>query len=183
MHFRIRALALAVLAALIALGTARGADTVWTGTAGGSWSAAGNWDNGVPNSTTNAYTGAAGADIVLGAGAQGQTLFVEGPFGGPSLLGSGSLTLSDQLWINVTPNVVSGTTYPTVLRLYDGGSAPVSVTTNKASIGVDTGKAGGVILDSQPGGSVTLSVVDTLTIGYDGSGGYVRSHPALASSV
>lgn len=174
-RFAVLFLGLAVL--LGSAAPARAADTVWTGTAAGSWGNAGNWSSGVPNASMSASTGGAGADILLGASAQATTLFVDGPVGGESQLSSGTLTLSNQLWINVA----SGTADPTILRLYDGGSAPVSVTADKASIGVDPGQPGGVILDSRAGGSVTLSVVDTLTIGYDGSGSYVYSWPAIPS--
>ena len=94
--------AAAVAAGLLGTGllctstAARAADTSWTsGTTPGAWSTAGNWSNGVPDSTTNAYTTSSGASILLGAGAQAQTFFVEGPIGGESVLVSGSLALSD----------------------------------------------------------------------------------------
>lgn len=175
---RIRGLAaIAAAAGLLAAGTAaRAADTLWqTGTTPGQWSNAANWSNGVPNSTTNAYTGGSGASIILGAGAQAKTLFIEGPLGGQSTLTSGTLTLSDQLWMNITSGSTEATTVP--LRLYDAGSAPVSVTASNATLGVDPGTQGGVILDSLPGGSVTFAVTNTLTIGYDGSGSYVYTLP------
>jgi fibronectin-binding autotransporter adhesin len=169
--------AIAVAAGFLAAGTAaRAADTLWqTGTTPGQWSTAGNWSNGVPNSTTDAYTGGSGASIILGAGAQAKTFFVEGPIGGESTLTSGTLTLADQLWINIASGSTEATTVP--LRLYDAGSAPVSVTANNATLGVDPGTQGGVILDSLPGGSVTFAVTNTLTIGYDGSGSYVYTSP------
>ena len=175
------AFALAVLMAagsLFATGkAARAADAYWTsGTSSPlSWSGTGNWSTGVvPNSATNALTTADGANILLGTGAQAKSLFVDGPIGGESTLSAGDLTLADQLWINVSSG--SG---GTVLRLYDGGSSPVSVTTNKSMLGADAGKQGNIILDSQSGGSVTLNVTDTLTIGYDGSGSYIYSYPLI----
>ena len=174
----VRGLAVVTVAAglLVAGNAARAADTIWTsGTTPGAWSAAGNWSNGVPDSTTNAYTDTAGANIILGAGAQAKTFFVQGPIGGESTLTSGSLTLSDQLWINIASGTLETTTVP--LRLYDAGSAPVSVTANNATLGADPGSQGGVILDSRPGGNVTFAVTNTLTIGYDGSGNSVYSYP------
>jgi hypothetical protein len=116
--------------------------TQWTsGTAtSNSWSVAGNWDNGVPDSTTNAYTSSAGANILLGTGAQAKTLFVDGPISGQSQLSAGDLTLSDQLWINIATGTAEGTAVP--LRLYDGGSSPVSVTANNVTLGADPGNQG-----------------------------------------
>jgi len=156
--------------------------TQWTsGTAtSNSWSVAGNWDNGVPNSTTNAYTTSNGANILLGAGAQAKTLFVDGPIGGESTLTSGTLTLADQLWINVASGTTEGTAVP--LRLYDGGSAPVSVTANNVTLGADPGNQGAIILDSRTGGNVSLQVTNTLNIGYDGSGSYVSSYPFIGTT-
>jgi hypothetical protein len=122
------AFALALLTAAVshlATGTAaRAADTFWqSGTSSAlSWSGTGNWSNGVPDATTNAFTTAGGANILLGSGAQAKTLFVEGPTGGESQLSAGDLTLADQLWINVATGTTEGTAVP--LRLYDGGSAP-----------------------------------------------------------
>ncbi len=156
--------------------------TQWTsGTAtSNSWSVAGNWDNGVPDSTTNAYTTSNGANILLGANAQAKTLFVDGPIGGESTLTSGTLTLADQLWINVATGTAEGTAVP--LRLYDGGSAPVTVTANTATVGADPGNQGAIILDSRAGGSVSLNVTNTLNIGYDGSGSYVYSYPFIGTT-
>jgi hypothetical protein len=155
--------------------------TQWTsGTAtSNSWSVAGNWDNGVPDSTTNAYTTAAGANILLGAGAQAKTLFVDGPVGGESTLTSGTLTLADQLWINIATGTAESTAVP--LRLYDGGSAPVSVTANNVTLGANPGNQGAIILDSRAGGSVSLNATNTLNIGYNGSGSYVYSYPFIGT--
>jgi hypothetical protein len=178
------AFALALLTAAVShlvTGTAASAaDTYWlSGTSSAlSWSGTGNWSNGVPDATTNAFTTADGANILLGSGAQAKTLFVEGPIGGESQLSAGDLTLADQLWINVA----SGTPGGTILRLYDGGSAPVSVTANNATLGADPGKQGNIILDSQAGGSVSLNVTNTLNIGYDGSGSYVYSYPFIGTT-
>ena len=173
--------AAAVAAGLLGTGllctstAARAADTSWTsGTTPGAWSTAGNWSNGVPDSTTNAYTTSSGASILLGAGAQAKTFFVEGPIGGESVLVSGSLALSDQLWINIASGNALNTAVP--LRLYDPGSAPVSVTANNATLGADPGNQGVVMLDSRTGGNVTFAVTNTLTIGYDGSGNAVYSY-------
>lgn len=156
--------------------------TQWTsGTAtSNSWSVAGNWDNGVPDSTTNAYTSSAGANILLGTGAQAKTLFVDGPISGQSQLSAGDLTLSDQLWINIATGTAEGTAVP--LRLYDGGSSPVSVTANNVTLGADPGNQGAIILDSRAGGSVSLNVTNTLNIGYDGSGSYVYSYPFIGTT-
>ena len=172
---------LAVAASLFAAGSAAQADdSYWnSGTAAGNfWSTGTNWSNGVPTSTTNALTTSSGASIILGSGAQAKTLFVEGPLGGESQLTAGDLTLSDQLWINVDTGTAGGT----ILRLYDGGSAPVSVTANNATLGADPGKQGNIILDSQSGGNVSLNVANTLNIGYDGSGSYVYSYPFIPTT-
>ena len=176
------ALALLIAAAsLLATGTAaRAADTYWlSGTTSAlSWSGSSNWSNGVPDSTMNALTTADGANILLGVGAQAKSFFVDGPEGGESQLSAGDLTLADQLWINVA----TGTTGGTILRLYDGGSSPVSVTANNATLGADPGKQGNIILDSQSGGNVSLNVTNTLNIGYDGSGSYVYSFPFIGTT-
>ena len=176
------ALALLIAAAsLLATGTAaRAADTYWlSGTTSAlSWSGSSNWSNGVPDSTMNALTTADGANILLGVGAQAKSFFVDGPEGGESQLSAGDLTLADQLWINVA----TGTTGGTILRLYDGGSSPVSVTANNATLGADPGKQGNIILDSQSGGNVSLNVTNTLNIGYDGSGSYVYSYPFIPTT-
>ncbi len=155
--------------------------TQWiSGTAtSNSWGVAGNWDNGVPNSTTNAYTTSSGANILLGTGAQANTLFVQGPEGGESQLSAGDLTLADQLWINIATGTAESTAVP--LRLYDGGSAPVSVTANNVTLGADPGNQGAIILDSRAGGNVSLHVTNTLNIGYDGSGSYVYSYPFIGT--
>ena len=168
-------------ASLLATGTsARAADTYWqSGTSSAlSWSGSSNWSNGVPDATTNALTTANGANILLGSAAQAKTFFVDGPVGGESTLTSGTLTLADQLWINVDTGTAGGT----ILRLYDGGSAPVSVTANNATLGADPGKQGNIILDSQSGGNVSLNVTNTLNIGYDGSGSYVYSFPFIGTT-
>ena len=179
----VAALALLIAAAsLLATGaTARAADTYWqSGTSSAlSWSGSSNWSNGVPDATTNALTTAAGANILLGSAAQAKTFFVEGPVGGESTLTSGTLTLADQLWINVATGTTESTAVP--LRLYDGGSAPVSVTANNVTLGADPGTQGAVILDSRSGGNVSLHVTNTLNIGYDGSGNYVYSYPFIGS--
>ena len=172
---------LAVAASLFAAGSAAQADdSYWnSGTAAGNfWSTGTNWSNGVPTSTTNALTTSSGASIILGSGAQAKTLYVEGPLGGESQLTAGDLTLSDQLWINVDTGTAGGT----ILRLYDGGSAPVSVTANNATLGADPGKQGNIILDRQSGGNVSLNVTNTLNIGYDGSGSYVYSYPFIPTT-
>ena len=172
---------LAVAASLVVAGSAaRADDSYWnSGTAAGNfWSTGTNWSNGVPTSTTNALTTSSGASIILGSGAQAKTLYVEGPLGGESQLTAGDLTLSDQLWINVDTGTAGGT----ILRLYDGGSAPVSVTANNATLGADPGKQGNIILDSQSGGNVSLNVTNTLNIGYDGSGSYVYSYPFIPTT-
>ena len=44
-----------------------------------------------------------------------------------------------------------------------GGSAPVSVTSSKVTLGANLGNQGNIILDSQSGGSVALAVTDTLS--------------------
>jgi len=152
------------------------ADSYWQSgtTPGSTWSNGANWSNGVPGSTTNALTGTAGMDAILGAGAQAKTLYIQGPIGGQSTLSSGTLTLSDQLWINIASGTAQATTVP--LRTYDPGSAPVSVTANNATLGADPGNQGAVMLDSQAGGNVTFAVTNTLTIGYDGSGNSVYSY-------
>ena len=171
-------LAAVVLASVtVASAHAQTPSTQWiTGTATlGAWSNAANWDNGVPNAGTNAIITGSGANISLGTGAAATSLFVQGPAGGESQLSAGDLTLSDQLWIDVA---VPGT----ILRLYDGGSAPVSVTTDKVTLSAASGNQGGIILDSQAGGSVTLAVIDTLTIGYDGSGSYVYTYPFIGTA-
>ena len=172
---------LAAAASLLATGTAaRAADTYWlSGTTSAlSWSGSNNWSSGVPDATTNAFTTADGANILLGTGAQANTLFVDGPEGGESQLSAGDLTLADQLWINVA----TGTTGGTILRLYDGGSSPVSVTANNATLGADPGRQGNIILDSRTGGNVSLNVTNTLNIGYNGSGSYVYSFPFIGST-
>ena len=172
---------LAVAASLAVAGSAaRADDSYWnSGTAAGNfWSTGTNWSNGVPTSATNALTTSSGASIILGSNAQAKTLFVEGPLGGESQLTAGDLTLSDQLWINVDTGTAGGT----ILRLYDGGSAPVSVTANNATLGADPGKQGNIILDSQSGGNVSLNVANTLNIGYDGSGSYVYSYPFIPTT-
>jgi hypothetical protein len=180
------AFALALLTAAVShlvTGTAASAaDTYWlSGTSSAlSWSGTGNWSNGVPDATTNAFTTADGANILLGSGAQAKTLFVEGPIGGESQLSAGDLTLADQLWINVASGTTEATTVP--LRLYDGGSAPVSVTANNVTLAADPGNQGGIILDSRAGGSVSLNVTNTLNIGYDGSGSYVYSYPSIGTT-
>ena len=179
----VAALALLIAAAsFVATGTAaRAADTYWqSGTSSAlSWSGSSNWSNGVPDATTNALTTATGANILLGSAAQAKTFFVDGPVGGESTLTSGTLTLADQLWINVATGTTESTAVP--LRLYDGGSAPVSVTANNVTLGADPGKQGAVILDSRAGGNVSLHVTNTLNIGYDGSGNYVYSYPFIGS--
>jgi len=176
----IAAIALAV-GLLLAGGAARAADTYWLpGTSASQWSTAGNWSNGVPGSTTNALTGTAGMDAILGAGAQAKTLYIQGPIGGQSTLSSGTLTLSDQLWINITSGSTEATTVP--LRLYDAGSAPVSVTANNVTLAADPGSQGGILLDSQPGGSVSLAATDSITIGYDGDGSFVRNAPVFGNA-
>jgi hypothetical protein len=176
------ALLTAALSQLVTGTAASAADTYWvSGTSSAlSWSGTGNWSNGVPDATTNAFTTADGANILLGSGAQAKTLFVEGPTGGESQLSAGDLTLADQLWINVATGTTEGTAVP--LRLYDGGSAPVSVTANNATVGADPGNQGAIILDSRAGGSVSLNVTNTLNIGYDGSGSYVYSFPFIGST-
>ena len=173
----LRRCAAALSAGLVIAGSAaQAADTYWqSGTTPGAWSTAGNWSSGVPDSTTNALTTSSGADIALGSGAQAKSFFVEGPSGGQSQLSSGTLTLSDQLWINVATGTTEATTIP--LRLYDSGSSPVSVTANNVTLGAAPGSQGGVILDSLPGGSVSLNAIDTITVGYDGSGNYVYTSP------
>jgi hypothetical protein len=183
-HRRVGAHAVLIAAvSLLATATAsRAADTFWqSGTSSAlSWSGTGNWSNGVPDATTNAFTTASGANILLGSGAQAKTLFVEGPTGGESQLSAGDLTLADQLWINVASGTTEATTVP--LRLYDGGSAPISVTANNVTLAADLGTQGGIILDSRAGGSVSLNVTNTLNIGYDGSGSYVYSYPFIGTT-
>jgi hypothetical protein len=176
------ALLTAALSQLVTGTAASAADTYWvSGTSSAlSWSGTGNWSNGVPDATTNAFTTADGANILLGSGAQAKTLFVEGPTGGESQLSAGDLTLADQLWINVATGTTEGTAVP--LRLYDGGSAPVSVTANNGTLGADPGNQGAIMLDSRAGGSVSLNVTNTLNIGYDGSGSYVYSFPFIGST-
>ena len=171
---------LSAAASLFATGPALAVDTYWlSGTTSAlSWSGSSNWSNGVPDATTNALTTADGANILLGVGAQAKSFFVDGPEGGESQLSAGDLTLADQLWINVA----TGTTGGTILRLYDGGSSPVSVTANSATLGADPGKQGNIILDSQSGGNVSLNVTNTLNIGYDGSGSYVYSFPFIGTT-
>ena len=180
----VAALALLIAAAsILATGTsARAADTYWqSGTSSAlSWSGSSNWSNGVPDATTNALTTANGANIILGSAAQAKTFFVEGPVGGESTLTSGTLTLADQLWINIATGTAESTAVP--LRLYDGGSAPVSVTANNVTLGADPGNQGAIILDSRAGGNVSLHVTNTLNIGYDGSGSYVYSYPFLPTA-
>ncbi len=56
------------------------------------------------------------------------------------------------------------------------------MTANKATLGANAGNQGNLILDSQSGGSVTLAVTDTLTIGYDGSGSYVYTSPFIGNA-
>ena len=173
---------LTVAASLVVAGAAsRADDSYWnSGTAAGNfWNTGTNWSNGVPTSTTNALTTSSGASIILGSGAQAKTLYVEGPLGGESTLTAGDLTLSDQLWINVTSGTTQATTVP--LRLLDSGSAPVSVTANNVTLGADLGSQGGIFLDSKSGGNVSLNVTDTLTIGYRGDGSYVRNLPDFGS--
>ena len=108
----VAALALLIAAAsLLATGTsARAADTYWqSGTSSAlSWSGSSNWSNGVPDATTNALTTANGANILLGSAAQAKTFFVDGPVGGESTLTSGTLTLADQLWINIASGTTAG---------------------------------------------------------------------------
>ena len=175
------ALLIAAASLFVTGATARAADTYWqSGTSSAlSWSGSSNWSNGVPDATTNALTTATGANILLGSAAQAKTFFVDGPVGGESTLTSGTLTLADQLWINVATGTTESTAVP--LRLYDGGSAPVSVTANNVTLGADPGKQGAVILDSRAGGNVSLHVTNTLNIGYDGSGNYVYSYPFIGS--
>ena len=175
------ALLIAAASLFVTGATARAADTYWqSGTSSAlSWSGSSNWSNGVPDATTNALTTAAGANILLGSAAQAKTFFVDGPVGGESTLTSGTLTLADQLWINIASGTTAATAVP--LRLYDGGSAPVSVTANNVTLGADPGKQGAVILDSRAGGNVSLHVTNTLNIGYDGSGNYVYSYPFIGS--
>jgi hypothetical protein len=174
----VAALAVFVLASVaIAPAHAQTPSTQWiSGTATlGAWSNAANWDNGVPNSGKNAIITSSGATISLGSGAAANSLFVQGPVGGESQLSAGDLTLADQLWIDVAAP-------GTILRLYDGGSAPVSVTSSKVTLGANLGNQGNIILDSQSGGSVALAVTDTLTIGYDGSGSYVYTYPFIGTA-
>ena len=170
--------ALALLMAASAHPTANAQPTQWISGTAGTWSNAANWDNGVPGAGTNAIITSNGAIITLGSGAAANTLYVQGPEGGESQLSAGDLTLADQLWINVA----TGTTGGTILRLYDGGSAPVSVTANKATLGADPGNQGNIILDSRAGGNVSLHVTNTLDIGYDGSGSYVYSFPFIGTA-
>ncbi len=175
---------LAVIAAALVTITpvhAQTPSTQWiTGTATlGSWSDSANWDNGVPSAGTTAFITSSGATISLGATAVADTLFVEGPIGGESVLSSGTLSLTNraesQLWIDVAAP-------GTILRLYDGGSAPVSVTASNVTLGANVGNQGNIILDSRTGGNVSLNGTSTLNIGYDGSGSYVYSFPFIGST-
>jgi T5SS/PEP-CTERM-associated repeat protein len=170
-----RVAACLVFAGLVVPAAPAAAQTVWTGTTQGSWSNAANWSAGVPNSSTDAYTGPAGANILLGASAQANSLFIEGPPTGASVLSSGTLAFTDKLSMNV-----SGTS--TFLRILDAGSAPVVVTGSNVVLGTDVGKMGGIILDSQPGGSVTLTATDKIWVGYDGSGSYLSTEPEIPAA-
>jgi hypothetical protein len=177
-HACVFALALLMTASAPPVANAQTPSTQWTSGTAGAWSNAANWDNGVPGSGTNAIITSNGAIITLGSGAAANTLFVQGPEGGESQLSAGDLTLADQLWINVA----TGTTGGTILRFYDGGSSPVSVLTDKATLGADPGNQGNIILDSRAGGNVTFAVTNTLDIGYDGSGSSVYTYPFIGTA-
>ena len=143
-------LALAVSA--IVTSAAIAADTQWTGASSGLWTTAGNWDAGVPTAGDNGFLPAPttpNATITLPGAAAANRLTVSGS---GYALTTGTLTLSDNLYIDATSASL-------------GISGGALVTSPNATVGISGGNAGNTLsVDSR------LSVPGTLNVGYDGTG-------------
>ncbi|MCE9630165.1 MAG: autotransporter-associated beta strand repeat-containing protein [Planctomycetia bacterium] len=149
---RCAALLLVLAAPAVMASTASAIDTQWTGATDGLWTTAGNWDQGVPTSTDNAFLPApvtTNATITLPGAAVANRLTVSGS--GYSLT-TGTLTLSDNFYVDSTSAAVDI-------------SSGALVTSPNATIGISSGNIG----NSLSVGS-RLSVPGTLNVGYDGTG-------------
>jgi len=142
---------LALAAALTSV-AAFAVDTDWTGAVDGSWSTAGNWTAGVPTSADNGFLVspvAANPSITLPGAAAANRLTASGS--GYTLTG-GTLTLSDNLYVDSAAASLAIT----------GGA---SVTSPNATIGISGGNAGNTLAVGS-----RLSVPGTLNVGFDGTG-------------
>jgi T5SS/PEP-CTERM-associated repeat protein/autotransporter-associated beta strand protein len=126
-------------------------DTTWTGGSDALWNNSGNWDNGVPTSGVNAFLNGPATPnnvIALPGNATANQLTVTGSYYG---LTTGTLTLSDQLYV-----------YGQNSRLdLDSG---VSVSSPNGSIGVSAGDTNNTL-----NVSASLSFAGTLNVGYEGT--------------
>lgn len=127
-------------------------DTIWSGASSALWSTAGNWDNGVPTVSSNAYLpspSAGNSQITIPAGAVANQLIVNATY---QLLG-GSLTLSDNFYVDSTSgNLTLGT--------------GVTVNTPNATIGISSNALSNQLLISGTGSALT--VTNSLNVGWDG---------------
>ena len=145
------AVLVASAAALMSYG-AFAVDTDWTGAVDGSWSTPGNWTAGVPTSGDNAFLTAPATPnptITLPAAAAANRLTASGS--GYTLTG-GTLTLSDNLYVDSAAASLAIT----------GGA---SVSSPNATIGISNGNAANALSVAS-----RLSVPGTLNVGYDGVG-------------
>lgn len=131
-------------------------DTDWTGAVDGSWSTTGNWTAGVPTAADNAFLTAPvtpNPTITLPGAGVANRLTASGS--GYTLTG-GTLTLSDNLYVDSSAAAVT----------IAGGA---SVSSPNATIGISGGNSGNALSVAS-----RLSVPGTLNVGYDGVGNGLR---------
>lgn len=148
----------AILTCTVALTSlaAFAADTDWTGAVDGSWSTPGNWTAGVPTAGDNAFLTAPvtpNPTITLPGAGVANRLTASGS--GYTLTG-GTLTLSDNLYVDSAAAAVT----------IAGGA---SVSSPNATIGISGGNSGNTLSVAS-----RLSVPGTLNVGYDGVGNGLR---------
>lgn len=152
MHRLHRPFFVALAMPLVVSAMAVAADTNWTGAVGSAWSTAGNWSAGVPTALDNAFLPsplAPNPTIALPAAAVANRLTVSGS---GYALTSGSLSLSDNFYVDSAS---------AALEIATGAA----VTSPNATIGVSSGNAGNLLTVNG-----RLTVPTTLNVGFDGIG-------------
>lgn len=142
----------AALVAALSAPHAMAVDTYWTGSSSGAWNVSLNWDNGVPNSTLNAFLPAptvANSLITLPTGAVANRLTVNGVY---KLL-VGDLTLADNFYADSNS---------AKLTMDSGGT----LTTPNATVGISVGAQSNQMVVNGTGSG--FSVTNRLNVGWDG---------------
>ncbi len=156
-----------VLAALLAIGpassSALAATTTWTNPAGGLWTDAGNWSNGVPGTSDLAVLPGIdgdGYDITITGSISAGVLQVGGNGANVRLVGTGSLTAFGGCYVGLTGGAVLSLRGPTMHVI---GSTAAGGSGGSASLEVRQGSTlttGGLTLSGGSGGAGSLLVQD-----------------------